>query len=167
MKNSLLLVLVQLTCGFAQKIWNQFRKEVSKEINVEYADSKTSPLTKEDLASFKTLDFYPINEEYFVLAQFTRTEKRNRLGWRHQRIENHSMWNMESGIRHRRVPLKLNIYKNIELSKQKKYKNYLFCPFQILLRKWKLYWRKVYWFDNAKGNTIAIDFNKSYNPYCA
>jgi hypothetical protein len=32
------------------------------------------------------------------------------------------------------VPLKLNIYKNIELSKQKKYKNYLFCPFQILLR---------------------------------
>jgi hypothetical protein len=30
-------------------------KEVSKEINVEYADSKTSPLTKEDLASFKTL----------------------------------------------------------------------------------------------------------------
>jgi hypothetical protein len=24
-------------------------------INVEYADSKTSPLTKEDLASFKTL----------------------------------------------------------------------------------------------------------------
>jgi hypothetical protein len=27
------------------------RKEVSKEINVEYADSKTSPLTKEDFAS--------------------------------------------------------------------------------------------------------------------
>jgi hypothetical protein len=24
----------------------------------------------------------------------------------------------------------LNIYKNIELSKQKKYKNYLFCPFR-------------------------------------
>jgi hypothetical protein len=38
----------------SRKIWNQFRKEVSKEINVEYADSKTSPLTKEDLASFKT-----------------------------------------------------------------------------------------------------------------
>jgi hypothetical protein len=49
-----------------------------KKINVEYADSKTSPLTKEDLASFKTFDFYPINEKYFVLAQFT-TEKRNRL----------------------------------------------------------------------------------------
>jgi hypothetical protein len=33
--------------------------------------------------------------------------------------------------------LKLNIYKNIELSKQKKYKNYLFCPFQILLQGMK------------------------------
>jgi uncharacterized protein (DUF1684 family) len=29
----------------------------------------------------------------------------------------------------------------------------------------KVLW-KVYWFDYAKGNTI-IDFNKSYNPYCA
>jgi hypothetical protein len=27
-----------------------------QKINVEYADSKTSPLTKEDLASFKTFD---------------------------------------------------------------------------------------------------------------
>jgi hypothetical protein len=51
-KRSTTSFFFQLTCGFAQrKIWNQFRK-VSKD--VEYADSKTSPLTKEDLASFKT-----------------------------------------------------------------------------------------------------------------
>jgi hypothetical protein len=64
------------------------------------------------------------------------------------------------------VPLKLNIYKNIELSKQKNTKIICFA-LSDLTQEWKLYWRKVYWFDNAKGNTIAIDFNKSYNPYCA
>jgi hypothetical protein len=50
---------------FAQEKFEISSKEVSKEINVEYADSKTSPLTKEDLASFKTLEL-SINEKFFV-----------------------------------------------------------------------------------------------------
>jgi uncharacterized protein (DUF1684 family) len=39
-------------------------------------------------------------------------------------------------------------------------------PFQILLREWKLLWKYID-LTMPKGNTIAIDFNKSYNPYCA
>ena len=51
-------------------------KNFKKSLNTEYADAKTSPLTAEDLAIFKTLDFYPINEKFFVTAKFVRTEKR-------------------------------------------------------------------------------------------
>jgi hypothetical protein len=40
------------------------------------------------------------------------------------------------------VPLKLNIYKNIELKKQKNTKLFV-LPFQILLREWKLLWKYI------------------------
>jgi hypothetical protein len=55
MKNSLLVFFSPINLWFCQEKFEISSKEVSKEINVEYADSKTSPLTKEDLASFKTL----------------------------------------------------------------------------------------------------------------
>jgi hypothetical protein len=49
------LVFSPINLWFCQGKFEISSAEVSKEINVEYADAKTSPLTKEDLASFKTL----------------------------------------------------------------------------------------------------------------
>jgi hypothetical protein len=34
----------------------------------------------DDLAAFNTLDFYPINEKFFVTANFVRTKKEKLLG---------------------------------------------------------------------------------------
>ena len=45
-----------------------------KKLNFEFADKVESPLTDEDRAVFKTLDYFPISAKYFVIAQFTRTE---------------------------------------------------------------------------------------------
>jgi hypothetical protein len=82
------------------------------------------------LASFKTLDFYPINEKYFVLAQFTRTEKEKPFGMKTS-TDREPLYVKYGEVVFAidGVPLKLNIYKNIELSKQKN-KNYLFCLFR-------------------------------------
>ena len=49
-------------------------EKFQKELNTEYADAKTSPLTVQDLATFKSLDFYFINEKFFVIAKFIRNE---------------------------------------------------------------------------------------------
>jgi len=171
MKNSLLvLFLVQLSFGFAQEKFNiSSTEKFQKEINAEYAAAKTSPLTKADLASFKTLDFYPINEKYFVVAQFTRTAKEK-------------PFEMQTSTDRKPVyvkygeveftldgkALKLNVYRNIELSKQKKYKDYLFLPFSDLTSGNESYIGGKYIdLKIPKDNTIAIDFNTSYNPYCA
>ena len=75
MKNVLnLLFLLVSTALLAQK---SFDKEAviafQKELNSEYADSVKSPLLKKDLKAFKALDFYPINEKFFVNAKFVRT----------------------------------------------------------------------------------------------
>jgi uncharacterized protein (DUF1684 family) len=171
MKNSLLIVfLVQFTFGFAQEKFEiSSAKKFQKRINVEYADAKTSPLIKEDLASFKTLDFYPLNEKYFVVAQFTRTEKEKPFGMKTS-TDREPLYVKYGEVVFAidGVPLKLNIYKNIELSKQKKYKNYLFLPFSDHTSGNESYIGGKYIdLKTPKGNTIAIDFNTSYNPYCA
>ena len=69
------LFLALFNLGFAQDQFDVAAVEkFQKELNAEYADAKTSPLMAEDLAVFKALDFYPINEKFFVTAKFIRTE---------------------------------------------------------------------------------------------
>ena len=82
MKKILILVfLTQSSLGFAQvKFDGKSVEKFQKKINTEYADIKTSPLTLADLAIFKSLAFYPINEKFFVTATFVRTEKEKPFG---------------------------------------------------------------------------------------
>ena len=64
--------------------------------------------------------------------------------------------------------LKLNIYQNIELVKKKEYKDHLFLPFSDLTSGHETYIGGRYIdLKIPKGDTIAIDFNQAYNPYCA
>jgi uncharacterized protein (DUF1684 family) len=171
MKKILVLVfLLQLSLGFAQiKFDVKAVEKFQKEINTEYADAKTSPLMADDLATFNTLDFYPINEKFFVTATFVRTEKEKAFGMKT------STERTPSYVKYGEVyftiegqALKLNIYKNIELSKKKEFKDYLFLPFSDLSSGIESYIGGKYIdLKIPKGKTIAIDFNTSYNPYCA
>ena len=76
MKTFLTLVFVALFhFGFSQEKFEQASVEkFQKEINTEYADAKTSPLLPEDLAVFKSLDFYPINKTFFVTAKIIKSQ---------------------------------------------------------------------------------------------
>jgi uncharacterized protein (DUF1684 family) len=171
MKRILILVfLTQLSFGFAQRKFDlKSAEKFQKEINVEYADANTSPLTVDDLATFKSLEFYPINEKFFVTATFVRTAKEKPFGMKT------STERTPTYVKYGEVrftidgqPLKLNIYKNIELSKKKEFKNYLFLPFSDLTSGNESYVGGKYIdLKIPKGNKIAIDFNSSYNPYCA
>ena len=72
----LFVFLAQVQLGFAQEKFDLSAvTKFQSELNAEYADAKTSPLTAQDLATFTTLDFYPANEKYFVVAKFFRTKK--------------------------------------------------------------------------------------------
>jgi uncharacterized protein (DUF1684 family) len=165
-----LLFLTLFNFGFGQEKFDVTAVEkFQKDLNIEYAEAKTSPLTAEDLAIFKTLDFYPINEKFFVVAKFTRTE-------------NEKPFEMKTSTDRRPMYVKygeasfsidgksfqLNIYRNIELSKKEEYKDYLFLPFFDLTCGNESYIGGKYIdMKIPKGDTIVIDFNTSYNPYCA
>lgn len=166
----ILFFLVQVYFGSAQNKFNSASvKKFQKELNAEYADPKTSPLAPEDLATFKTLDFYPINKKFFVKARFVRTE--NEKSFEMPTSTDRKPMYVKYGEVYFTIDgkdLKLNIYRNIELSKKEEYKDYLFLPFSDLCSGKESYIGGKYIdMKVPKGNTITIDFNTSYNPYCA
>jgi uncharacterized protein (DUF1684 family) len=171
MKNRFtLFFLVLLNFGFGQEKFDIASIEkFQKELNSEYADAAKSPLTIEDRAHFKSLDFYPIDENFFVTARFVRTE-------------NEKPFEMKTSTERKPLYVKygelffsldeksfqLNVYRNIELSKKKEYEDYLFLPFSDLTCGNESYIGGKYIdLKIPKGNTSAVDFNTSYNPYCA
>ena len=165
-----LFLLVQLNLGFGQEKFDVSAvAKFQKELNAEYADAKTSPLIAEDLAVFKTLDFYPANETFFVVAKLVRTQKEKPFEM--ETSTDRKPLYVKYGELYFTIDgrdFKLNVYKNIELSKKKEYKDYLFLPFSDLTSGAESYIGGKYIdLRIPKGDTIVIDFNTSYNPYCA
>ena len=171
MKTVFTLVFIALfNLGFGQEKFDTAAVEkFQKDLNTEYADAKTSPLTAEDLKIFKTLDFYPISEKYFVTAKFIRTE--NEKPFEMKTSTSRRPLYVKYGEAHFTIdgkPFQLNIYQNIELSQDSAYKDYLFLPFfDLTCGKESYIGGKYIDLKIPQGNTIAIDFNTSYNPYCA
>ena len=171
MRVTLTLVLIALfNLGFGQEKFDVTAIEkFQQDLNSEYADAKTSPLTTGDLAKFKSLDFYPINEKAFVVAQFTRTANEKPFGMPTSTARKPMYVKYgEVSFQLEGKKFKLNVYQNIEFSKIEAYKNDLFLPFSDLTSGKESYIGGKYIdLKIPTNNVIAIDFNQSYNPYCA
>jgi uncharacterized protein (DUF1684 family) len=64
--------------------------------------------------------------------------------------------------------LQLTIYQNIDLMNQQGYEDYLFIPFNDLTNGMETYGGGRYLdVQQGEGDTLTLDFNKAYNPYCA
>ena len=65
-------------------------------------------------------------------------------------------------------PFKLNIYQNQDLIKKEGFEDYLFLPFLDNTNGEESYGGGRY-IDMRipDGDTIIVDFNSAYNPYCA
>ncbi|MBF4505056.1 DUF1684 domain-containing protein [Flavobacterium sp. JLP] len=171
MKNSIVyIVLLLFNFGFSQKKFDQNEVvKFQKTINAEYADAKTSPLMEEDLKTFKALEFYPINEKFFVNAKLVKAKNEKvfemkTTGTRTPKyIKYGTLYFTLNG-----VALQLNVYRSIDLSKQKEYKDHLFLPFSDLTSGKESYIGGRYIdLKIPKGDSIVVDFNQAYNPYCA
>ncbi|MCK8142469.1 DUF1684 domain-containing protein [Flavobacterium sp. I-SCBP12n] len=164
------VLFLQVQIGFSQeKFDDNVVTKFQEELNAEYADAKTSPLMPEDLATFKTLDFYPANEKFFVVAKFVRTKKEKPFEMKTS-TDRKPMY-VKYGVVYFTIDganFNLNVYKNIALSQQEKYKDHLFLPFSDLTCGNESYIGGKYIdLKIPKGKKLVIDFNTSYNPYCA
>ncbi|MCG2612098.1 DUF1684 domain-containing protein [Flavobacterium sp. SM15] len=144
-------------------------KAFQNQLNKEYADEKESPLKKEDLAHFKALDFFEVNMNYCVEAHLVETPKEKPFAMKTSGAR--TPMYVKYGELHFTLDgkkCKLNLYRNIELSKKEQFKNHLFLPFTDLTSGVESYGGGRYIdLEATDKETMTIDFNQAYNPYCA
>ena len=123
----------------------------------------------EDLNQFEGLDFYPISEKFIVEATFIRTKKEK--AFQMKTTTARTPIYKKYGEFHFEIDgkeLKLNVYQNIELNKKPGFDDYLFLPFSDETCGKESYIGGRYVdMKIQKNKKWTIDFNKSYNPYCA
>jgi uncharacterized protein (DUF1684 family) len=161
--------LFSLTFGYAQECSETASKEAQEKLNKEYADPKTSPLTKEDQKTFKALDFYGVDMQYCVTATFKRTPNEKPFYMatttgRKARYVKYGEISFTLGGKQ----CKLDVYQSPDLVKMEEYKDYLFLPFTDDTNGEGSYAGGRYIdLKTPTGTTMQIDFNRAYNPYCA
>lgn len=142
--------------------------EFQREINAEYKDASKSPLKEKDLKKFKGLDFFKFDSTYVVTARFVRAmgEQPFKMKTTTERLPEYVKYG-ELVFDLKGKKFKLNIYQSQDLTKKEGYEDYLFLPFIDDTNGEESYGGGRY-IDMRipEGNTVVIDFNSAYNPYC-
>jgi uncharacterized protein (DUF1684 family) len=169
MKNLSYIFLLLTLNLFAQDEKAQTSKEYQEELNVSFADSLHSPLTNEDRLHFEHLVFFPIDEKCIVKAKFIKLKKQKPFEMPTTTARKPKY--IKYGELHFTIDSKelvLTVYRNIDLSKRKGFKDYLFLPFLDETNGIETYGGGRFLdMKVPKSNEVIIDFNKAYNPYCA
>jgi len=150
-----------------------YKEEIQKwqqEQNSEFKDTKTSPLTADGLASFEKLHFYDIDEDYKIKASLELNKNQKEFGMKTTtaRLPVYVKYGVAS-FSIKGQSFSIYIYQNVEFAKQEKYEDFLFMLFTDNTSGSTSYAGGKY-IDlriPKEGEKLLIDFNKSYNPYCA
>ncbi len=148
-------------------IWLNYQYQ--HEQNKKFKDSLHSPLAAEDRESFESLNWYPVDTNFIVWATLERTPDTEvfELATTTERKPKYRQF----GILHFQIAdssYAIPIYRNLRLKTIPKYKNHLFFPFTDLTNAFGTYGGGRYLdLEIPEGDSILIDFNRAYNPYCA
>ncbi len=144
-------------------------KAAQIELNEEFSNPETTILEPEDFKNFHGLEFYQIDEKFIVKAKFVRTpdEKPFLMPTTTARTPEY----VKYGEAHFSIDGKdfvLNLFKSTQPYDEPGYEDYLFLPFTDLTSGDGSYGGGRFLDQRIpEGDTMVIDFNKAYNPYCA
>ncbi len=174
MKKIIILLLTASTlinCTSSKNNYEDEIKQFQYKMNTEFADSSTSPLTKEDLKEFKSLDFFPINENYKVEAtlKLTPNEPVFEMKTTSDRLPLYKKYGIAT-FQINGKTFHLSLFQNQQSLYSSEYGNLLFIPFYDLTNSKTTYGGGRYLDVETplkKVTKITLDFNRAYNPYCA
>ena len=181
MKYAILLsVLFIMACGQGKK-YHDKEKTVAvesdlvadilnyqKEQNESFKDPDSSPLPDKYRKDFEELDFFKPDTSYIVKARFERTPNAEPFFMptttdrESQEVVYGIAYFTLNGTEHQ-----LEVYQSLELLEDEEYEDYLFLPFLDNTNGEETYGGGRYIdLTIPEGDTLVIDFNKAYNPYC-
>lgn len=138
-------------------------------LNVSFANPETSPLPDQYRKDFEGLDFFAPDTSYVVQAQLKRTPNPTPLLL--PTTTDNKMQVMLYGVAHFTLNAKehqLNIYQRIAPTFQVQHEEMLFLPFLDNTNGTETYGGGRYIdLTLPQSDTLVIDFNKAYAPYCA
>ncbi|PJR04147.1 DUF1684 domain-containing protein [Avrilella dinanensis] len=140
-----------------------------KKLKSFYDNSKTTPLSKEEKRSFEGIHFFPIDTTYIVKAHFERLENQEKFKMP-TTGENEPLY-----MKFAKISFELNdkyheliVYQNLDLLNEDGYEDYLFLPFLDETNGEETYGGGRYLdLENPYSDTLVINFNLAYQPYCA
>jgi uncharacterized protein (DUF1684 family) len=170
MKNLLLLFLIAFSVSCGQKKQPLLGEtEFQKRINVEFKDASRSPLKSKDLKVFNGLDFFKFDSTYVVRAVLKPTPNTEWFNMKTttDRLSRERIYGILS-FELKGQTFKLNVYQGEEALQKEDGSNYLFLPFMDDTNGSSTYAGGRYIdLTIPEGDTLQIDFNSAYNPYCA
>ena len=166
------VTMFMIACNSQGKRPLMGKTKYQQKLNSSYKDATTSPLKKKDLKKFKGLDFFPVDSSFIVSAKLTKTE--NAPTFEMATTTDRKPLYKEYGVLNFNLKgkdLKLTIYQSQDDLRDEKYIDYLFLPFTDDTSGDDSYgggrYMDVMISDINSDNFITLNFNNTYNPYCA
>jgi uncharacterized protein (DUF1684 family) len=148
------------------------KTEYQQKLNASYKDASKSPLKKKDLKGFKGLDFFPVDSTFIVIATLVKIA--NAPTFEMATTTDRKPLYKEYGTLNFTLKGKaceLTIYRSQDDLRDEKYKDYLFLPFTDATSSNESYgggrYMDVMTTSENRDGTIELNFNNTYNPYCA
>ena len=140
-----------------------------EELNNDFRNPESSPLPDRFRKNFVGLDFFPPDTNYRLSAKFFRTSEAipfmmlTTTDRKSKEVVYGIVYFSLNGKEHQ-----LEVYQSKDLLDDLEYVDYLFLPFIDATNGEETYTGGRYIDLNIpESDTIIIDFNKAYNPYCA
>lgn len=163
------MILVHCQTKEHKSNYQQTIKEERNKKDSIFKFSKKSPLTTMQQRNFRTLDYYSVDSTYQVKAALAPFQDTQVVKMPYTNGESKEYMKYAT----LKFPLKgeqraLIAYQNIEFQDDPELKDQLFLPFKDHTNGETTYGGGRY-IDLKKTNkdSIIIDFNQAYNPYCA
>lgn len=171
----LLLPLLLFSACSTKQVDHSYLNEilqVQTELNDFYSNPETSPLKGSELISFKENgghSFFEINPNYKVKAHLLKAQKPDTIFMPTSSdvVKAYDAYGIAEFTLLGKA-YQLTLYQSHSLRQSDEYKNYLFLPFKDMTSGQSTYGGGRYIdLSIPAGDSIDIDFNKAYHPYCA
>jgi uncharacterized protein (DUF1684 family) len=168
----LFFLLLFLSCNSKDKRPLIGKSLYQQKLNSVFKDASKSPLKSKDLKTFKGLDFYPIDSSYIITASIEKTPDSPFLAMPTNTDE--KSYYRKFGMLTftlKGKEMQLTLYESLEESENPIFEDYLFLPFTDETSGGDSYgggrYMDVFKSGINTNGTVELNFNNTYNPYCA